>query len=488
MIIFKLVDNTGEDYSTKSVAYYKIASAPYSADPLEHDADIHHAVFRSVQATLITDYKLSADEFTGILAESWTISPDGLTWRFKIRNGLTFESGSPIDANSVRRSLTRIMFLQKSTSSHSTLVEAIEGTHNIENASSTISGIQAFDSTTLIIKVTRPFPALLHHLAFGVYGIVDSADFDAVTGNWHNPRKLSASGFYQISEWNDRGIKLQLRKQPVLRALSEKPFQNWLISWKEENLPSIDLRGASSFNKSKFAGMSYSAGPRNMILYAQCISWKLQSSACHDLDVRRWVRQEFFRAFNALMGTEAPRTFFPTNMRGITDWSSAEIYSEPSNFKDISAIDDFSSNLTWTKPLKDALRAVKRRDESSVFNTSVPDFQYSRDALYNPDRKEYPADLNVFVTSINIEEPEADINFMVKSKESIRLPDSDGRILKQLNSIPLSAQKISEILWDQAIVWPLMHFSRGLWHSDRIDLSFLNLQKAPIELQWINQK
>src|SRR4051794_36143852 len=29
------------------------------------------------------------------LAESWTISPDKLTWTFKIRDGLTFHSGAP---------------------------------------------------------------------------------------------------------------------------------------------------------------------------------------------------------------------------------------------------------------------------------------------------------------------------------------------------------------------------------------------------------
>ena len=30
-----------------------------------------------------------------MVAESWTVAPDGLTWTFKIRDGLKFQSGAP---------------------------------------------------------------------------------------------------------------------------------------------------------------------------------------------------------------------------------------------------------------------------------------------------------------------------------------------------------------------------------------------------------
>ncbi|HEY0421304.1 MAG TPA: ABC transporter substrate-binding protein, partial [Acetobacteraceae bacterium] len=36
------------------------------------------------------------------LAESWTISPDGLTYRFKLREGVKFHDGAPFDCNVVR--------------------------------------------------------------------------------------------------------------------------------------------------------------------------------------------------------------------------------------------------------------------------------------------------------------------------------------------------------------------------------------------------
>ena len=39
------------------------------------------------------------------LAAEWKASPDGRYWRFKLRPGLTFEDGSPLDAEAVTRVL-----------------------------------------------------------------------------------------------------------------------------------------------------------------------------------------------------------------------------------------------------------------------------------------------------------------------------------------------------------------------------------------------
>ncbi|MDR5769611.1 ABC transporter substrate-binding protein, partial [Caballeronia sp. LZ028] len=37
-------------------------------------------------------------KFNGDVAESWTVSPDGLTFTFKLRPGLKFHSGNPLTA------------------------------------------------------------------------------------------------------------------------------------------------------------------------------------------------------------------------------------------------------------------------------------------------------------------------------------------------------------------------------------------------------
>ena len=44
------------------------------------------------------------------VAEEWEIDPDGLSWTFKIQDGLTFHDGEPLTADDVKFSLERTMF------------------------------------------------------------------------------------------------------------------------------------------------------------------------------------------------------------------------------------------------------------------------------------------------------------------------------------------------------------------------------------------
>src|SRR2546428_10890195 len=43
------------------------------------------------------------------LAESWTTSPDGMTWTFKLRRGVRFHDGTPLDAAAVKFTFDRII-------------------------------------------------------------------------------------------------------------------------------------------------------------------------------------------------------------------------------------------------------------------------------------------------------------------------------------------------------------------------------------------
>src|SRR6185295_20287002 len=42
------------------------------------------------------------------IAESWTVSPDGLTYTFKIRQGVLFHDGTPLSSKDVKATLDRI--------------------------------------------------------------------------------------------------------------------------------------------------------------------------------------------------------------------------------------------------------------------------------------------------------------------------------------------------------------------------------------------
>jgi oligopeptide transport system substrate-binding protein len=90
------------------------------------------------------------------LAESWSVSDDGRTYTFRLRSGLTFSDGTPLDASDVRRSWLRI--LDPATGSTAPDVLTI-----IDGAAERLAGgpedgvaIEASDARTLTVRLKHP--------------------------------------------------------------------------------------------------------------------------------------------------------------------------------------------------------------------------------------------------------------------------------------------------------------------------------------------
>lgn len=87
------------------------------------------------------------------LAESWTISDDGLTYRFALRRGVKFHDGTDFDASDVVFSLDRARG-KDSVNAQKVLFEPIES-------------VTAIDPTTVEIKLKRPTGNMLFNLGWG---------------------------------------------------------------------------------------------------------------------------------------------------------------------------------------------------------------------------------------------------------------------------------------------------------------------------------
>ena len=55
----------------------------------------------------LLDLDASGEKLVPVLAESWRISPDGLTYTFKLRSGVKFANGEPFDAKAVLATIER---------------------------------------------------------------------------------------------------------------------------------------------------------------------------------------------------------------------------------------------------------------------------------------------------------------------------------------------------------------------------------------------
>ena len=83
----------------------------YLADMSVPDPDVFYdiegnTVILSVYQGLV-DYKPDSTTIEPVLATSWDISPDGLTYTFHLRNGVTFQDGTPFNSAAVKASFQR---------------------------------------------------------------------------------------------------------------------------------------------------------------------------------------------------------------------------------------------------------------------------------------------------------------------------------------------------------------------------------------------
>ena len=107
--------------------------------------------------------------------------------------------------------------------------------------------------------------------------------------------------------------------------------------------------------------------------------------------------------------------------------------------------------------------------------------------------KDYPTDekYDVSITGTGIESVDylETVRFMFLSKEGIKLPDSTGKILKELAQKNPDINIINREIWDQAIIWPIRHYSSGYWFKkeSNIDYGQMNFDSASIDFQFLTR-
>lgn len=156
----------------------------------------------------------------GDLADSWTVSDDGLTYTFKLKPDLKFASGNPITAEDVAWSFERAVKLDKSPAFILTQF-GLTGDNVAEKA-------KAVDPTTFTFTVDKPYAPsfVLNCLTATVASVVDKklvmdhvksvtvdADhkYDNDFGNEWLKTNYAGSGAYKLREWRANEVVVMER-------------------------------------------------------------------------------------------------------------------------------------------------------------------------------------------------------------------------------------------------------------------------------------
>lgn len=125
----------------------------FNADMQVPDPDIFYeiegnAVTTSVYEGLVR-YKPDSTEIEPALAESFTVSPDGLTYTFKLRSGVTFHDGTALDSAAAQASFER------RTQVNSAPAYMLADVDHYETP----------DASTFVVKLKQPVSPFLDYLA-----------------------------------------------------------------------------------------------------------------------------------------------------------------------------------------------------------------------------------------------------------------------------------------------------------------------------------
>jgi ABC-type transport system substrate-binding protein len=110
------------------------------------------------------------------LAERWEVTPNGLTYTFHLRRGVTFHDGTPLSATTVVTSWQRA--LDPATKSGAAqFLFPIKGAREFNaGTAKTISGLSVRDDTTLIVTLAEPLAIFIKMIAMPVAAIVPRPD------------------------------------------------------------------------------------------------------------------------------------------------------------------------------------------------------------------------------------------------------------------------------------------------------------------------
>lgn len=240
-------------------------------DPARGYTQTTGIVLRSVYETLVTFPDADASSIQPALATDWSLSEDGLTWTFNLRNDAVFSSGNPVTAEDVAFSLNRVKNVGSSPS----------GSPAVAN----MAGATAVDADTVEVRLNAIDPAFLAGLTASWFSITEaavvtanggSAATDAATTDTagdYLDQNSAGSGPYMLAGW-EKTVQTVLVRNPNYSG--EAPYfdriiiQNLDPAAQKAALEAGEIDIALDLTNDQMAGMnpdeiSIYRGPGNLV-------------------------------------------------------------------------------------------------------------------------------------------------------------------------------------------------------------------------------
>lgn len=200
----RLVDIGNE----KQILYIANGADPADIDPQITTGSVEHRIEGALFEPLLTK-NLTTLEIEPALAESWTVSEDGLVYEFKIRDNAVWSNGDNLIAEDFVQSWRRVLSakLGSEWATYLYVLKNGEAYHTGKIKDFSEVGVEAVSEKVLRVTLSGPTPYFLqlldHNCMYPVHikTILKHGEFDERSTPWTRPENFVGSGPFVPVEW-----------------------------------------------------------------------------------------------------------------------------------------------------------------------------------------------------------------------------------------------------------------------------------------------
>lgn len=201
----------------KQVLVYGSVGSPVNLEP-GNITDGNSLIVQQQIYDRLLEFKPGTTDLQPSLATSWSVSPDGKTWTFKLRPGVKFHDGTDFDAEAVKFNVERWWDAKdpngyrnagKSYEIWQQLFGGFKGDPN-----SLLQDFKVVDKSTIQFVLKQPFAAFPAAIGSGFFGMASPTAIKKAGANYGTPNSLAVgTGPFIFKEWRT-GDRVTLAKNP----------------------------------------------------------------------------------------------------------------------------------------------------------------------------------------------------------------------------------------------------------------------------------
>jgi ABC-type oligopeptide transport system substrate-binding subunit len=204
--------DAGRSGAPESALHRGLSSDPETLDPHKARSVQAGEVLRDIGEGLLR-YSAAGELSPGV-AESWTVSDDGLTYTFTLREKARWSNGDPLTAGHFAFSLRRLV-------DPVTAAFYAQMLADLDNARAIIAGesapgelgVEVVDERTLVLQLERPTPYLLSLLTHPATFPVHPGSLREHGDTFARPGTLVTNGAYTLTRWSPGSVVELSRNQ-----------------------------------------------------------------------------------------------------------------------------------------------------------------------------------------------------------------------------------------------------------------------------------